>query len=228
MSEKFPEIDDVETPVDNDAQDFLAREKSALGDEFTTDQDFIAQEGVDEDDEFEDFKSQFPEVGESGDNQVENTEYDEEEEQTPTETIEESNNEPSLPLQFSNLNLEDSAHVQEWKKTRDLEISKRDEAAARKLEDLKKEAESAIDDFYDNYNNKKEDAIAETRKEAEAFIEKKKNFFKDGTTWDRVIQLLDLNKNSNAIDETNLRDKTRFRDLLLALKGKENVPGAST
>ncbi|KGK34279.1 hypothetical protein JL09_g6572, partial [Pichia kudriavzevii] len=109
---------------------------------------------------------------------------------------------------FENLDLNESEHIKEWKKTRDLEISKRDEIAARKLEEIKKEAEKAIDDFYENYNNKKDDAIAETKKEEKAFLEKREKFLEKGTTWDRVVELLKLTKNSDAIDAENYRDKT--------------------
>lgn len=220
MADKFPEINDV--AVDNAAateSDFLSREKEALGDEFTTDgdADILKQangEANDEDDEFDDFKSQFPEVGSPADDAVvQQEEYAEE---------------PTSPIvnKFSNLNLDESEHIKEWKAARDLEISKRDEIAERKLRDIKAEAEKAIDDFYDNYNNKKDDAIAETRKEAEKFMEKRDTFLDNGTVWDRVIDLLNLDQNSDAIDAANFRDKTKFRDLLLALKGKESVPGA--
>lgn len=232
MAERFPEIDDVTTSVaEGDNQDFLAREKNALGEEFASAGDEqIVQESKDsenkdeeEDEDFEDFKSQFPDVGTPAEaiaNAPTGTALDDEEE---------DKEETAKPIinQFSNLNLDESEHIQEWKKTRDLEISKRDEAAARKLEDLKTEAEKAIDDFYENYNNKKDDAIAETRKEAEAFLAKRDTFLEHGTVWDRVVELLALDKNSDAVDAENRRDKSKFRDLLLALKGKESVPGAA-
>lgn len=219
MADKFPEID-IAADEDYSNSDFLTREKEALGDEFVSEADQqIAQEPVnDEDEEFEEFKSQFPEVGDSEVNEVNGA--------VKGESVHHEEAQ-SIPDQFMNLNLEESEHIKEWKRTRDLEISKRDEIAARKLEEIKKEAEKAIDDFYENYNNKKEDAIAETKKEEKLFIEKRDKFLEDGTTWDRVVDLLGLDKNSDAIDAENHRDKTRFRDLLLALKGKSNVPGAS-
>lgn len=229
MTDKFPEIDVVAPEGDDISNsDFLSREKEALGDEFATPQDHEVNTGDDQDDEFEDFKSQFPDVDSqeatiAAAPQGEDTMDDAHGEAEP------QGEDVVTPVvnRFENLDLNESEHIKEWKKTRDLEISKRDEIAARKLEEIKKEAEKAIDDFYENYNNKKDDAIAETKKEEKAFLEKREKFLEKGTTWDRVVELLKLTKNSDAIDAENYRDKTRFRDLLLALKGKENVPGAS-
>ena len=231
MADKFPEIDDTAAGADDVApgSDFLSREKEVLGDEFSTANDnevlkeTAGSGGDDDEEEFEDFKSQFPEVG------------------GPAEAAEEAHAalggdgdegadeeaEHAVVNKFTNLNLDESEHVQEWKKTRELEVAKRDEIAERKLKEVKAEAEKAIDDFYENYNNKKDDAIAETKKAEAAFLEKRDSFLENGTLWDRAVELLKLDRNSDAVDSEKLRDKTKFRDLLLALKGKENVPGAA-
>jgi hypothetical protein len=227
MADKFPEIDDVvvdtnEAGVDSD---FLSREKQALGNEFITvgDEAILKEANESEDDEeFEDFKSQFPEVDTPA-NVIAESQM--EQQLSGEEKLNDSTT-ASVVNKFNNLNLADSEYIKEWKKTRDLEISKRDEIAERKLTDIKKEAEKAIDDFYDNYNNKKDDAIAETKKEEAAFLLKRDNFLENGTVWDRVVELLHLDKNSDSLDDVNYRDKSKFRDLLLALKGKEGVPGA--
>lgn len=234
MADKFPEIDDagISAAVDTNApeSDFLSREKEALGDEFKSENDEnILKEAAggvedeDDDEEFEDFKSQFPEVGTT----TTTTAAPAVEADTDVPIKQEDNASSTIADKFTNLNLDESEHIKEWKETRALEISKRDEIAQRKLEDIKKEAEKAIDDFYENYNNKKDDAIAETKKEEKEFLEKRDKFLENGTVWDRVVELLKLDKNSDAIDSDNLRDKSKFRDLLLALKGKEGVPGAA-
>ncbi|KAH3663560.1 hypothetical protein OGAPHI_004961 [Ogataea philodendri] len=212
MADKFPELDDVETTGVAEGSDFLSREKELLGDEFATEQDDI----VKDDDEFEDFKTQFPEVPSASDAAPE-----------PVEETREPEFEEPVVNKFANLNLDESTHIQEWRKTRDLEVSKRDETAASKLEQVKKEAEKAIDDFYENYNNKKDEAVEATRKEEVAFLEKRDKFLEHGTVWDRVVEVLSLTKNSNASDLADHRDKTRFRDLLISLKGKQDVPGAA-
>ena len=225
MADKFPEIDDTTAGAGDVApgSDFLSREKEVLGDEFSTanDAEVLKETGDDDDDEeeeFEDFKSQFPEVGGAAEAA---------EEAHAALDHDAGATEHAVVNKFGDLKLDESEHVQEWKKTRELEVAKRDEIAERKLKEVKAEAEKAIDDFYENYNNKKDDAIAETKKAEAAFLEKRDSFLEHGTLWDRAVELLKLDRNSDAVDTENLRDKTKFRDLLLALKGKENVPGAA-
>lgn len=230
MTDKFPEIEGITET--NSEGDFLSREKELLGNEFATEADAdIVNETKDgeEEDEFDDFKTQFPEVsGPNGDsNGSEQLAQDEEEEESNNIAGQTSETEKGIVNQFTNLNLNESEHYQEWKKSRELEISKRDEIAQRKLQDTQSQARKEIDDFYENYNNKKDDAIKETKKEADEFAEKNKKFIEDGTLWDRVVQILSLDKNSDTLDSENMRDKSRFRDLLLALKGKDSVPGAA-
>ncbi|KAG7738356.1 hypothetical protein KL923_003053 [Ogataea haglerorum] len=215
MADKFPELEGVDSTDVGDSGDFLKREKELLGNEFATEQDKIAED----DDDFEEFKSQFPEVSTNANDVAPVAESEEE----PKEAIFE---EP-VTNKFANLNLEESIHIQEWRKARELEIAKRDELAAKKLEEIKKEAEKAIDDFYENYNNKKEEAVEATRREEVEFLEKRDSFLERGTVWDRVVELLSLTKNSNASDLAGYRDKSKFRDLLMSLKGKEDVPGAA-
>lgn len=235
MADKFPEIDDTAATPDIAApdSDFLSREKEALGDEFKSanDEEILKQvneNDEDNDEEFDDFKSQFPEVStENTKEEIQEPEIVEDEYQIESTSTNANSSNSNIADKFTNLNLNESEHIKEWKETRALEISKRDEIAQRKLDDIKKDAEKAIDDFYENYNNKKDDSISETKKTEKEFIEKRDQFLENGTVWDRVVELLKLDKNSDAIDADNLRDKTKFRDLLLALKGKEGVPGAS-
>lgn len=230
MADKFPEIDDVHVDTQKEGADFLSREKEAVGDAFQSAADPNINDDDEEFEEFEEFKNQFPEVGTPEPTSVAEEGEEETEQETPAQSDEynyESDNSTPVINQFNNLNLNESEHVKEWKNTRDLEISKRDEIAARKLDDIKKEAEKSIDDFYDNYNNKKEDAIAETKKEETEFLAKRDQFLENGTTWDRIVKLLNLTRNSDSVDSANHRDKTKFRDLLLALTDKTSVPGAS-
>ncbi|KAG7808555.1 hypothetical protein KL921_003637 [Ogataea angusta] len=215
MADKFPELEGVDSTDVADSGDFLKREKELLGNEFATEQDKIAED----DDDFDDFKSQFPEVSTNANDVAPEAESEEEPKEATFE-------EP-VTNKFANLNLEESTHIQEWRKARELEIAKRDELAAKKLEEIKKEAEKAIDDFYENYNNKKDEAVEATRREEAEFLEKRDRFLERGTVWDRVVELLSLTKNSNASDLAGYRDKSKFRDLLMSLKGKEDVPGAA-
>ncbi|CDK24219.1 unnamed protein product [Kuraishia capsulata CBS 1993] len=216
MADEFPEIQDVADVADVEVEgstptDFLSREKELLGDEFATEQDGnIAHEDA----EFEEFESSFPAVSSA-------PQYEQEEE------VEEEKAEEIPVSSFGSLNLDESEPIKAWKERRTLEISKRDEVAKARAEELKDEAKKAIDDFYDNYSSKKDISIEETRKQEDAFLAKRDTFLERGTVWDRVVELLELTKNTNSVDTANHRDKTRFKELLLALKGKENVPGAA-
>jgi hypothetical protein len=55
------------------------------------------------------------------------------------------------------------AHIRQWREERNLQIQRREEIAAKKKQETVDQAKQAIDDFYDNYNNKKEKLIAQTR-----------------------------------------------------------------
>ena len=46
---------------------------------------------------------------------------------------------------------------------RDLQIQRREEISQKKKQETVEQAKQAIDDFYENYNNQKEKAIAQTR-----------------------------------------------------------------
>lgn len=225
MADKFPEINDIPTGEESNTAegDFLSREKELLGDEFATAEDNdVLKADDEEDDEFEDFKSQYPDVA----GQDEQLKQAKEDEEIAKESVSGSVT-SGVANEFAKLDLNQSEHIKEWKERRNLEISKRDEIANRKLNEIKEKAKQNIDDFYENYNNKKDVAINQTKKEEDEFLAKRDSFLERGTVWDRSIELLNLNKNSKSIDPENLRDKTKFKDLLLALKGKENVPGAA-
>ena len=225
MADKFPEINDIPTGEESNTAegDFLSREKELLGDEFATAEDNdVLKADDEEDDEFEDFKSQYPDVA----GQDEQLKQEKEDEEIAKESVTGSVT-SGVANEFAKLDLNQSEHIKEWKERRNLEISKRDEIANKKLNEIKDKAKQNIDDFYENYNNKKDVAINQTKKEEDEFLTKRDSFLERGTVWDRSIELLNLNKNSKSIDPENLRDKTKFKDLLLALKGKESVPGAA-
>lgn len=212
MSEKFPEIDAPQSNGDDlEHSDFLSREKELLGDEFKTDQDKVLDE--DSDDDINEFKEQFPEVEgsesvqqefkSSEDADVALTDYG------ATETVKD---------------LSQSASIKEWKQRRDLEIEERENVNAQKKKDILSKAQQTIDDFYENYNQKKDKHVAEVEKEQDEFLKKRDEFLKHGTLWDRVNELIDAVGGPAVDSEGN--DKTRFRNFLKNLKGKEKVPGA--
>lgn len=55
-------------------------------------------------------------------------------------------------------------------------------------------------------------------------MKKRDEFLKHGTLWDRVNELIDAVGVPTVDSEGN--DKTRYRNFLKNLKGKEKVPGA--
>ena len=217
MSHKFPEIDAPQSNGDDlEHSDFLSREKELLGDEFKTDQDKVLEE--DSDDEINEFKDQFPEVegSESVQQEFKSTEEADDEDADvaladygATETVKD---------------LSQSTSIKEWKQRRDLEIEEREKVNAQKKKDILSKAQQTIDDFYENYNQKKDKHIDEVEKEQTEFLKKRDDFLKHGTLWDRVNELVDAVGGPAVDSEGN--DKTRFRNFLKNLKGKEKVPGA--
>ncbi|CUM65998.1 uncharacterized protein PRCAT00003652001 [Priceomyces carsonii] len=213
MADKFPALDDTAVSTAESSEnvgdsDFLSREKELVGNEFETEQDKDVWAESDED--ISEFKEQFPEV--------DNTAPVQPAQQLSFEKEEEEEKEPQ-PKVFQ----ADSEPLKQWKERRDLEISEREEVNSRKKKDIISKARQTVDDFYDNYNSNKEQQSKEVLKEQEAFVEKRDQFLKRGTLWDRVNELVtEVGEVSTSED----RDKTRFKRLLKSLKGKENVPGA--
>lgn len=207
MADKFPEID-VDTSGQDIEGDFFSREQELVGDEFKTEQDNSVL--ADEDQDIQEFKEQFPEVGES------EPVAEEQAEESDDEEFEGFSAAPQSAIQG------ESQALKEWKQRRDLEIEEREKANAKKKEEIIKAAQQSIDDFYDNYNSKGEQNAKQVLKEEEEFLEKRDGFLKRGTLWDRVNEL--VKEAGEGLDSS--RDKTRFKGLLTKLKGKENVPGA--
>lgn len=122
------------------------------------------------------------------------------------------------------LNLDESEPIKEWKARQELEIKRRDELSETKRNEIRDKAKKAIDDFYENYNNKKDSSVEEVRSAAKEFVEELNNAVSGGTTWDRVLKLIDTSDKSV---RAGGRDKTRFKEILLSLKGDPDAPGAA-
>uniref|UniRef100_A0A060TER0 Clathrin light chain n=1 Tax=Blastobotrys adeninivorans TaxID=409370 RepID=A0A060TER0_BLAAD len=223
---KFPALEDFdedlanqETNIDNE-EDFLSREKAVLGDDA---QAFNSQ-GGDQDPDQAGFEASFPAL-DSQNNESSSA-------LGPTGLISEPA-EPYLPNQPSDqaategvnkLSLEDSEPIKEWKARRELEIQRRDELSESKRKETREKAMKAIDDFYENYNSKKDDGIEQNRAEEKKFIEERDNAVTTvGNTWERIVKLIDT---SDKGVKSSTHDKTRFRELLMSLRGDSNAPGA--
>ena len=113
--------------------------------------------------------------------------------------------------------------IKDWRERRNLGIQSREEVYAQRKEETVKNAQEAIDDFYENYNNKKEKGLQTTKKDAEEFLSKRDDTTSGGTSWERIAKLVDVKggKGGGAAE-----GKEKFRDLLKDLLKDENAPGA--
>lgn len=114
----------------------------------------------------------------------------------------------------------------QWRERRDNAIQKRDEASENRKAETIKAAQQNIDEFYENYNVKKEKSLNTTRKEAEEFLASREDTAAGGTSWERIAKLVDLSGKS-AKGGASGTGKERFRELLLSLRKDEKAPGAS-
>jgi hypothetical protein len=131
---------------------------------------------------------------------------------------------PDLAVETNKLSLEDSEPLKEWKVRQELEIKRRDELSESKKRETRDKAKAAIDDFYENYNTKKDESIEQTRGEAKTFLEERDNAVAGGTSWDRIAKLIDTSEKGTKVKG---RDKSRFKEMLLSLKGDPDAPGAA-
>ena len=113
----------------------------------------------------------------------------------------------------------------EWRERRNMALQHRAKTSAKKKDETIEAAKSAIDDFYENYNSKKEKTIAQTRKEAEEFLANREDTSAGGTSWERIAKLVDLS-GRGARGGASGTGKERFRELLTSLRKDEHAPGA--
>lgn len=116
--------------------------------------------------------------------------------------------------------------VREWRERRDLQIQHRDEVSASKKAETIKVAQQAIDEFYENYNNKRDKGVAQTRREAEEFLKNREDTTAGGTTWERIAKLVDLSGKGTAGGAAG-SGKAKMRELLINLRKDEHAPGAT-
>lgn len=207
----------------------------------TTAQPRIESVGEDEDfmgsGNFTNSSSKFPEIGESGDllNATDSftASFPAVEEQGGFNGMISGPSEPYIPgtanatsavQPSTNINSESEPEViTQWRERQAAQIERRDNNSARKKEETVQKARQAIDDFYDNYNNKRDKAIVSIRKEQEEFLAKRDETTSGGTSWERIAKLIDT-KDTKAVRGD--RDVSRMRELLLTLKKDKNAPSA--
>lgn len=238
---------DIKDPTaEPSTDDFLAREKALLGDDaeqFTTNNDAAAFADADDDllggaggNEQSTFESQFPDLTqpEAVSQIVSYHMLDGEAHEIQGTGVSAGTaitGGPSVSYnsgyQAASFEEEQEPEViKEWRESRDNKIAKRAEQFAAQREETIKEAQQNIDDFYDNYNNKKEKGIAQTRKEADEFLESREDTVSGGTSWDRIAKLVDVS-GKGAKGGASGSGKERFRELLVSLRKDEKAPGAT-
>ncbi|CCU81650.1 Putative Clathrin light chain [Blumeria hordei DH14] len=219
-----PEVQDLATFETADVDDFLSREKALLGDDadqFTSGQgniEFLSdgppellyeEPHQNEDEAVIKFESSFPDIDSRN--------------QNATSGVAASTYQPSQLSQF----LEDEPEpIRQWRERRDLQLAERIAISEERKQGTIKIAQQNIDEFYENYNAKKEKGIAQTRREAEEFLNNREDTSAGGTSWERIAKLVNLS-GKGIEGGANGTNKSRFRDLLLSLKKDDKAPGAS-
>ncbi|KAK5170261.1 Clathrin light chain [Saxophila tyrrhenica] len=246
MADRFPSLDDFDagqTEVSgqpsasaDEPSDFLARERAALGEDaqqFAGSGDNMATVADAEEDDDDllggggggsqpiadmdmmgDFETSFPSV-ETGNEGV-----------APGGTITGS----TLPYRAPDSSAyaqeeEEPEVVREWRERRNMAIESLDERSASKKAETVKAAQEAIDEFYENYNNRKDKQVAQTRKEAEEFLKNREDTTSGGTSWERIAKLVDLS-GKGAGGGASGTAKARMREVLLDLRKDKDAPGA--
>jgi len=116
--------------------------------------------------------------------------------------------------------------LREWREKRDAQIQRRDEVSASKKAETVKSAQESVDEFYENYNNRKDKQIAQTQKEAEEFLKNRDDTTSGGTSWERIAKLVDLSGKGSGGGAPGT-GKAKMREMLLSLRKDEKAPGAT-
>lgn len=228
MADRFPSLEDFDSGAQTGAgeastDDFLAREKALLGDDaqqFAT----VEDAGLDDDDLLggggassgnAQFETQFPDITSPNENVG------------PGGSI--TGGGPSVSYNSGYAahaeDEEEPEVIKNWRVKRDAGNAKRAEQFAQQRAETVAEAQKNIDDFYENYNNKKDKNIAQTRKDAEAFLASREDTTSGGTSWERISKLVDVS-GKGAKGGAAGSGKERFKEMLVSLRKDEKAPGA--
>ncbi|KAL9104611.1 MAG: hypothetical protein Q9163_000476 [Psora crenata] len=247
MADRFPSIEEFSPETagngtigsngDGAGEDFLKRERAALGEDaaqFATAGDNAATVHDGDDDllggdggydgtgagerDMTEFQSSFPTVDTRNDQvgpggTITGTDIPFVVSQQPSHGIHDDVEEESEP-------------IRQWRERRGLALAEREKISASKKEETIKAARQNLDDFYENYGQKTEKAIAKTRKDAEDFLAKREDTSAGGTSWERIAKLVDLS-GKGVKGGASGTGKEKFRELLLDLRKDEKAPGAT-
>ncbi|KAJ1926391.1 Clathrin light chain [Tieghemiomyces parasiticus] len=124
----------------------------------------------------------------------------------------------------------ESDFIRDWRQKMASSIEERDRVAQEKHEETLQRAIQDIDNFYEEYNTKKEQAITHNRANEKFEIQQANT----GSAWERVYRQIDLatgggaaNKNKRGAqgETANGRDTTRMRELIADLRKDGGAPG---
>jgi hypothetical protein len=238
MADRFPTLEEFSAgqteAVDvgsADAEDFLARERAALGDDadlFATPHDHaVIVEDAGEDllggddkiqtlvasEEISGFTSSFPPI--ESRNEV-----------APGGTITGTGS-PFPQTGYANYTEpeEEPEVVREWRERRDADLARRVQSSAEKKAATIKKAQEDIDDFYVSYGSRADKARIQTRSEADQFLANREDTAAGGTSWERIAKLVDIS-GKGIKGGASGSGKERFRELLLTLRKDPDAPGA--
>ncbi|TFK50932.1 hypothetical protein OE88DRAFT_1660074 [Heliocybe sulcata] len=137
----------------------------------------------------------------------------------------------STPILNSQLQEDEPEVIKQWRERQAEDIKARDEAAKEKREETIAKAEKSIDQFYEDYNQKKERQIRENKEHEAEFLDSLQESLSSGTTWSRISDLIELqNSQSKTLARTGPGTTvlTRFKEVLLRLKREgDAAPGAA-
>ncbi|CAK7217945.1 Clathrin light chain [Sporothrix bragantina] len=231
MADRFPSLEDFDsgaqtdikdTNIEASGDDFLARERAILGDDanqFATPGDSSAFAPADDnllggDNDNADtaqFESSFPDLAAQ--------------DQNATSTITGPSVDFKSGYQATVEDEEEPEVIKAWREKRDEQNAKRAQQFAQQREETIAEAQRNIDDFYENYNNKRDKLVSQTRKDAETFLNNRDDVTSGGTSWERIAKIVDVS-GKGAKGGAAGSGKERFRELLMSLRKDEKAPGA--
>ncbi|POV98805.1 hypothetical protein PSHT_13853 [Puccinia striiformis] len=123
---------------------------------------------------------------------------------------------------------EESTFITEWRTKQAEEIRLRDQRSIAKREETIAAAEKAIDDFYHGYNTEKQKNIAKNKEEEAEFLQTRNDKLGQGTTWERISEVIELQDSRSKTCGKSNKDLARFKEILLSLKREgESAPGAA-
>lgn len=179
------------------------------------------------DDEIQKFESQFPDIGTPVQQPPSVPTFGAARSFAGTPVQPPAYAQPSITPAFE----EEPQVIKDWREKQQAEIAKRDERSARRREDIKKQANESIDEFYIEHKAKVERNIKDNKLREEEFRAKLTESLSAGTTWSRICEIIELeNSQSKTIARTGAgtTDLTRYKEVLLRLKREgTSAPGAA-